>query len=65
MDLSDENKATIDAKSHYELLDHFRFAPTGDPWFQGDTGQYWQERMAEMRSKDPAGAVADSKALGW
>lgn len=65
MDLTEENKATIDAKSHYELLERWRFAPSGDEWFQGATGQYWKERMALMRDKDPGGAVANSKALGW
>ncbi len=65
MDLTPELKAQIDAKTHYELLDRWRFAPTGDPVFQGESGDYWGERMAELRSKNPGQAVADSKALSF
>lgn len=65
MDLTVENKAYIDSLSHYELLNKIRFAPTGDPWFQGDTGKYWMERCAVKRDENPGGAVANSKALGW
>ena len=65
MDLSKENKAIIDGKTYYELLEGWRFSAVGDAWFTGDTGQYWKERMAIMRDKDPAGAVADSKAMDW
>lgn len=63
MDLTEENKKYIDGLSHYELLRHWRFAPAGDKWFQGETGTYWSQRMAEMKAKDPAGAVANSKSL--
>ena len=65
MNLTPENKATIDALSHYELLRRWRNSPGGDPWFQGETGDYWGKRMAELRDKDPGGAVADSKSIGW
>jgi hypothetical protein len=63
MDLTEENKKYIDSLSHYDLLSHWRYAPSGDKWFQGETGEYWGKRMAELRAKDPAQAVADSKAL--
>ena len=65
MELTPENKATIDKKSYYELLEKWRFAPAGDPWFQDETGVYWGKRMAELKEANPGGAVADSKALGW
>lgn len=65
MDLTEENKRHIDSLSHYELLSQWRGAPVGNPWFQGETGTYWGGRMAEMRSKDNAQAVANSKAIGW
>ncbi len=63
MELTPKNKAHIDALSYFGLLEHWRFASAGDPWFQGDTGQYWSKRMAELRA---AGAdhVAASKSLG-
>ena len=65
MDLTDENKKYIDEQTHYSLLWRIRFAPSGDPWFQGETGKYWMRRRAELRAKDPAQAVADSKNMGW
>jgi len=64
MDLTEENKAIIDAKSYTQLLSSWRFAPIGDPWFQGETGRYWSERMAELRDNG-ADHVAASKLLGW
>lgn len=63
MDLTPENKQTIDDKSYEGLLSRWRFAPSGDPWFQGDTGQYWAKRMAELR--DTVDHVAISKMIGW
>lgn len=64
MDLTPENKARIDAMSYKQLLSHWRFAPIGDPWFQGQTGDYWGRRMSELQA---AGAdhVGASKELGW
>ena len=63
MDLTAELKAEIDAKSHYELLSRWRFAPAGDTMFQGESGEYWGKRMAEKKAENPGQAVADSKAL--
>lgn len=63
MNLTPELKAEIDAKSHYELLSRWRYAPSGDPMFQGESGKYWGERMAEKKAEDPGQAVADSKTL--
>ena len=63
MDLTPELKAEIDAQSHYELLSRWRFAPSGDPMFQGESGEYWGKRMAEKKAENPGQAVADSKAL--
>ena len=63
MDLTQQVKAGIDAKSHCELLSRWRFAPIGDLMFQGESGKYWGKRMAELRAKNPSQAVADSKAL--
>ncbi len=65
MELTPENKAHIDALNHHELLSKIRFAPPGDPWFQGETGKYWMKRYAEKRDEDPGGAVRDSKDIGW
>lgn len=65
MNLTPENKAIIDRKNHYELLAKIRFAPIGEPWMQGETGEYWLKRRAELQHESPGQAVADSKALGW
>lgn len=65
MDLTSENKKHIDSLSHEQLLRQWRFAPIGDVWFQGETGKYWGERMKKLSEADPAGAVADSKRIGW
>ena len=66
MDLTPENKNKIDNISYESLLSRWRFAAVGDPWFQGETGKYWGERMAELRNQ-PGGNdhhVAASKRLG-
>ena len=43
------DKAYIDSLSYEQLLSKWRFAPIGDPWFQGETGDYWGKRMKELR----------------
>jgi hypothetical protein len=63
--LTPENKAHIDGLSHRELLRRWRFAPFGDPWFQGETGTYWGRRLAELQDADPAAHTAASKSVGW
>ena len=67
MELTAENKKRIDAMNYERLLSTWRFAHSGDPWFEGGTGQYWSERMAELRSQ-PGGDekhVSASKNIGW
>lgn len=67
MQLTPENKAAIDSKTYQELLGHWRFAPAGDPRFEGETGEYWGKRMNELRDR-PEGQdehVRSSKTLGW
>lgn len=64
MDLTPENKDKIDNKTYKQLLYHWRFAPIGDPWFQGETGKYWSKRMAELRDQG-ADHVGASKSIGW
>jgi hypothetical protein len=64
MKLTAENKAHIDSLSYEGLLGHWRFAPVGDAWFQGETGTYWKERMKKLRDEG-ADHVLASKTLGW
>ena len=63
MEMTDKNKEHIDGLSYESLLSHWRFAPAGDPWFQGETGDYWGKRMAELKGR--IDHVAISKSLGW
>lgn len=63
MDLTEENKKHIDGLDYDSLLGHWRFAPVGDLWFQGETGKYWSERMRELREQG-ADHVGASKRLG-
>ena len=37
MDLTPENKNSIDSMSYESLLSRWRNAPAGNPWFQGET----------------------------
>lgn len=67
MDLTPENKAHIDSLSYRSLLHEWRFTPSGSPWFQDETGEYWGERMKELREQ-PGGQerhTAASKSIGW
>lgn len=67
MELTEERKKHINSLSYEDLLRGWRFAPLSDEMFHGETGQYWKERMAELRSL-PGGNerhVAASKRIGW
>jgi hypothetical protein len=66
MDLTQENKDKIDGMSYTALLSAWRFAPAGNPWFQGETGKYWGDRMVELREQLGNGVhVEASKSIGW
>jgi hypothetical protein len=64
MKLTPENKDHIDSLSYEQLLSRWRFAPIGDPWFQGETGDYCGKRMSELRNNE-ADHVQASKNIGW
>ena len=67
MNLTDKIKQKIDAMSYEQLLSGWRFAPAGDPMFQGASGNYWGQRMKELKEQ-PGGHekhVEASKAIGW
>ena len=67
MELTQQNKEHIDSLSYEQLLERWRYAAVGDPWFQGETGDYWGKRMSELRAKPGGNAkhVAASKKIGW
>jgi len=65
MKLTNELKTKIDAMSVYTLLCKQRFAPAGDPFYEGESGKYAMNRLADLRSQDNNAYVAASKELGW
>ena len=66
MQLTKENKKHIDSLSYEQLLSKWRFAPSGDPWFQGETGDYWGTVMNKKKEELKGyQAVAISKSIGW
>jgi hypothetical protein len=64
MKLTPEMKAHIDSLSYDRLLTKWRLAPDGDPWFQNATGQYWSDRMAQLRPAGECRTVAAAKIIG-
>lgn len=61
-----EDKVWMDNASYAELLRRWRFAPAGDPIFQGDTGEYYQKVMSEKKNAlSHEEQVQTSKNLGW
>lgn len=50
MDLTPENKKTIDNMVYRTLLFHFMNASESDPWFYGETGEYWKQRIVELKN---------------
>ena len=66
MDLTENNKNHIDSLSYEQLLSHWRFAPSGNPWFQGETGDYWGSVMNKRKEEiGPEKATQISKDIGW
>jgi len=67
MEITPENKATIDSKSLESLLRDWRMSPSGNPWLQGETGEYWDKRVKYLRSL-PGGDndfTRAAKKIGW
>lgn len=67
MILTDEIKKQIDGMSYESMLSKWRFAPAGDPLFQGGpVFDYFEKSMKEKREKvGDAGCVMASKSIGW
>jgi len=62
----EEMKKWIDEATYESLLRKWRFAKSGDPWFQGAIGEYYRDRMFKLREEiGNAEHVATSKAIGW
>jgi len=66
MDLTKDNKKHIDSLSYEQLLSHWRFAPSGDRWFQGETRDYWGSAMNKKKEEIGQNEAARiSKDIGW
>jgi hypothetical protein len=59
-------KNKIDEMNYAEMLSKWRFSPSGNPMFEGETGDYFRQSMNEKKEKlAPGEHVAISKAIGW
>ena len=65
MKLTPELKNQIDAMTMYTLLYKNRFAPSGDPLFEGESGEYFLRKLSEKREADSDAFVSASKSMGW
>jgi hypothetical protein len=65
MDLTPENKKHIDSLNIHTLLYNWRFSKSGDPWFQGETGEYWGKRLRDVQDNERHEYVQASKDIGW
>ena len=64
--MDEQMKKWIDEASYEQLLERWRFARCGDPFFQGEAGDYYAKVMAEKRQKvGEAEHVRASKSVGW
>ena len=64
--MDEATKATIDGMDYEGMLRRWRFAPAGDPMFQGEPGEYFLARMVKMEGELPKGEhVLISKRVGW
>ena len=62
----EEMRRWIDEASYTQLLERWRFAPVGSPWFQGEIGDYYTAAMARRRREVGDDAhVAASKLIGF
>ena len=55
--MNPELKASIDAMSYESMLYRWRFAPFGDPFFQGEAGKYFAEVMSEKKKSADHGRL--------
>ena len=65
--MSDQDmKDWIDRASYEDLLRKWRNAPVGSPFFQGEIGDYYSEKMKQKRIEvGPAEHTRVSKSIGW
>ena len=59
--IDEKTKEQIDRMSQEELCRKWRFAKAGDPMFQGETGEYFGDKLTEKGGFTPE----ISKRIGW
>ena len=65
-DNKEQMKQWIDKASYIELLRKYRYAPAGDPFFQGEIGDYYCEVMSKKRKEvGNEEHTRASKAIDW
>jgi len=66
MKLSPDTKAFIDKMDYAELLRRWRFSTSENALFQGDSGNYFAERMKKEKAQlSHEEQVEVSKRIGW
>lgn len=50
---NEEKKDWIDRATYYELLEKWRYAPSGDEFFVGEIGKYYEEVMVRKKELLP------------
>ena len=64
--MTSEQKARIDEMNYEEMLTMHRFSAMGHPYFIGEVGTYFADKMAERRDAlEPGEHVTISKRIGW
>jgi len=62
----DEMKYRIDNAGYRQLLSKWRFASSGDPFFEGEVGDYYNKVMERKgRELGDAECARISKSIGW
>jgi len=63
---NEEMKQWIDNATYTQLLSKWRFASIGDPFFQGEIGDYYSKVMSRKHEKvGDAEHTRASKSIGW
>lgn len=65
MNLTPEQKQRIDSLGVKELLAKVRFAPLDDEELSGESGEYWIDKLQQLKKDDNYAFVKASKELGW
>ena len=61
-----EMKTWVDNASYQDLLQKNRFSKIGDPFFQGEMGDYTLNAMQYKKEALPDGGIVPiSKRIGW